>query len=271
VLVVEQVVPLSPSEWELLDARQLEARAVNAANDADRTAAVAELEALRTRVASDRAVVLLGRTGGGGGSRPTAVLIASGMGAESISPGASVRVVPIDAAFPSSSLGSAEHAFPSLRTFGTPTAPGFIAESFEVTAAPSGASAAASVPPAPWARRTAMSLPESSNLVTEGVPAAGAMVNGRVPVSVTVRNAGTRPLPACEVFFEMLDSSGAVIHREFAWITPQRSWSLEPNLPALAPGDRATIDVPLPPEIAARSQSCRVLIVKMFSGARSKR
>lgn len=273
VLDVEQAIPIAPPEWELLELRQLESRMVNAPNDASRAEAAAAFELLRARLESDGPVVILGRrAGGGNGNVPAAVLVPSGLGGRAMASASRLRVTPLDAPFPASALGKATRAFPNLRLFGTASAPGYIAAHIESASGPTSATPTpAGAAPSPWARRAALSLPESEQLAVDGSPEAGPLMNGRVPLAVTVRNAGTSALPPCEVFFEFMDASGNLIHREFLWITRQRTEALEASLPALVPGDRVVIETPVPPEIAAQAQSCRVFIVKMLPGAQAAR
>lgn len=263
-LLVEQSIPVPPPEWEFLQLRELEARLVNAPDDAARGVTAMELEALRQRMNVDHAVVLLGRMNAGAREAPVnaAVLVPAGMGGNTVTADSSVRVMPSAIPFPASALGEAARAFPSLRLFGTPTSPGFVAESFEPVATTTEARTISGGRAAPWARRTATALAESANLVVDAPLAPGPMLNGRIPVAVTVRNSGAAALPPCEVFVEFMDGSGNLIHREFRWVTAQRSEALEAHLPALAPGAQTTIEIPLPPNIAAQAQSARVLILK---------
>lgn len=272
VFAVDQIVPLAPPEWDTLQLRELEARLVNAPDDAARNATAVELDVLRRRMDTERAVVLLGRMQAGRSGAPTdaVVYVPAGLGGISVGQGATIRVSPTAAPFPSSALGEAVHAFPNVRRFGTAEMPGFIAGAIEPATATIPVRTVSTVRDAsPWARRTATSLAESAKLSVEGALSAGPMVNGRVPMSVTVRNAGAAALPPCEVFFEFLDANGNLIHREFSWVTSQRSEALEAHLPALQPGEQATVTTPLPPEIAAQARSARVLILKALASAPS--
>lgn len=269
VLTVEQNVRLAPPEWDLLRVRELEARLINAPTDAARMATAQELEALRMRLAEDGAVVLLGRAAGARGSSvPTVVLVPAGLRGPTIAAGSAVRVTPSAADLPASALGLATNAFPMIRTSGTDALPGFVAAAVEPATAPStSARAARATDPSPWAGALATSLAESASLSVEGSPVAGAEVSGRVPLRVTVRNSGPSALPPVEVFFEFLDGSGNLIHREFAWVTPQRSQALEAHLPALAPGATVNTEVAVPPAIAAQARSARVLILRELAAA----
>ncbi|MBX3354878.1 MAG: hypothetical protein KF724_04190 [Phycisphaeraceae bacterium] len=280
VLAVEQRVKLEPPEWDTLELRELEARIVNATSDAWRAELEAQAAVLRERMDRDGACVLLGRSAarGDAGGRPTAVFVPAGMSGWEAERGSTVRVTPSARPWPSLGLGLAAQAFPELRTFGTEARPGFVASAIEIVTrsdtAPGAAGATTesvirAIPgrdKSPWTRAVASPRTESASLQVEGGPESGPILNGRVPMSITVRNAGVQALPPSEVFFEFMDASGNLIHREFQWVTPQRAAALEARLPALAPGAVATIETPVPPEIAAQARSCRVLILRFLSG-----
>jgi len=267
VLIVEENVPLDPPEWDVIQLRELEARLVNAPSDERRNAVAAELEELRRLMEVDGRVLLLGRTDARGrrGPADVAVLVPAGLGGASVVAGSSVRVTPSPALFPSSALGDATLAFPSLRRFGTSSSPGYIATVIEPISTGAAARSVSDDRASPWARRTATALAESERLVVDTPLASGPVVNDRVPVTLTVRNSSTLALPPCEVFFEFMDGSGNLLHREFGWITPQRTLALEAHLPALTAGQQTMIDVPLPPDVAAQASSARVLILRAIA------
>ncbi|MBM4113288.1 MAG: hypothetical protein FJ253_07925 [Phycisphaerae bacterium] len=272
-LQVEQMVPLDPPGWDLLEMQRLEVAQVNATSEQARNEIAVEIEALRKRL-DDGACVLLGRgpiASGGRGAGGTAVLVPAGLGGRAALRGESVRVVPSAIPWPSMAVGDARRSYPELRLYGTPARPGFVAESIEVLPPPGEKESAKRAPAAPspttWGRASAISLPESSQLVCDA-PVPGAATSRWIPMSVTVRNSGAKPLPECEVFVEFLDSSGQLLHREFKWITERDSTASEARLPALAPGASTVIRVPAPPSIADKATECRVLIVRLLTDSK---
>lgn len=272
-LQVEQVVPLAPPEWERLELTRLEVDRVNATSEAARSVIDGEIRSLKARL-DDGPCVLLGQgpiAGDGRGIGGTAVLVPSGMGARAMTPGTAVRVTPSSIPWPPMAVGEASRAYPVLRLFGTPARPGFVAESIESVAAPTGSTSrgSASVPDpsrTPWGRAVATSLAESAQLGCDS-PTAERTRGAWVPMGVTVRNTGAKALAPSEVFVEFLDSNGALVHREYRWVTPRDTTATEARLPGLEPGASTTIRVPVPASMAPRCAACRVMILRFLPNA----
>ncbi len=273
VLDVEQVVPLAPASWDVLELRRLDSEVVNATSEAARSAVAAQRDALKARL-DDGACVLLGRStlAGGAGrngasAAGTAVLVPEGLRGRAVAVGSSVRVTPSAAPWPSMALSEAARAFPELRLYGTSERPGFVAAAVESLPAPAeNAKAPAPSPPSAtaWGRASARSLPASAGLIADA-PVAGRPVDRWVPMSVTIRNSSQTAMPPCEVFVEFLGANGEIVHREFRWLTERDSVASENRLPALAPGASTTVRVPVPPAIATQATGARVLVVKLLA------
>lgn len=279
-LQVEQRVLLSPPEWQTLEIRDLEERIINAVNDAARTELQARRDALRDLMERDRACVLLGRavTRGATEARPTAVLVPAGRGGSAAVVGSSVRVTPTTEPWPALGVGEAARAFPELRLFGSGARPGFVAESLEVAGVPAShgssatttAEAVKAIPriePSPWSREAPACLAASGSLVVEQAPEARRAFGALAPVRLLVRNTAAVPLPASQVYIEFFDGSGALVHREFRWLTERRTVAEEARIPALAPGAVTPLETVVPASLAPSVASARVLIMRAFPAA----